>query len=199
MMTEMVRASAIISQVKNTVNKINYWQNQKIELDKNRFCCISVSHSHLKLNKSCTSASLWSRVSVSLSHLLLCLTVWHTCASTSIPWKGALMQMQAVPFPPPPTHTVRHTCPIGLRSLATVMSIFSNTVQTGEKPWPSTLLSEPVHHCHSGSLVQNSSFLSCWSPPDWTRLVYSPPYRCQESQLTACCCSWFQFVGPAMG
>lgn len=61
-----------------------------------------------------------------------------------------------------------HTCPVGLWSLATVMSIFSNTVQTGEKPWPSALLSEPVHHCHSGSVVQNSSFLSRWSPPDWT-------------------------------
>ncbi len=36
--------------------------------------------------------------------------------------------------------------------------------------------------------------------PRWTGLAQSSPsYRCQESQLTACCCSWFQFVGPAMG
>lgn len=65
-------------------------------------------------------------------------------------------------------HTLRHTCPAGLWSLVTVMSIFLNTVQTGEKPRPSALLSEPVHHCHSGSVVQNSSFLSRWSLPDWT-------------------------------
>lgn len=36
--------------------------------------------------------------------------------------------------------------------------------------------------------------------PRRTGLVQSSPsYRCQESQLTARCCSWFQFVGPAMG
>lgn len=56
------------------------------------------------------------------------------------------------------------------------MSIFSYSVQTGEKPWPSSLLSEPVHHCHSGSAVQNSSFLSCWSlldPPGSARVLIS--------------------------
>lgn len=36
--------------------------------------------------------------------------------------------------------------------------------------------------------------------PCWTGLAQSSPsYRCQESQLTACWCSWFQFVGAAMG
>lgn len=36
--------------------------------------------------------------------------------------------------------------------------------------------------------------------PCWTRLAQpGSSYHCQGSQLTACCCcSWFQFVGPAM-
>ncbi|CAB1448502.1 unnamed protein product, partial [Pleuronectes platessa] len=44
----------------------------------------------------------------------------------------------------------------------------SPDMKTGEKPRPSAPLSEPVHHCHSGSVVQNSSFHSRWSPLDWT-------------------------------
>lgn len=90
-----------------------------------------------------------------LSHSWLCLSVWHECTLTSTLWN-------------------RHTCPVGLRSLAAVISIFSNIVQTGEKLWPSTLLSEPVHHCHSGSVVQNSSVLSRRSPPDWTCTSLAP-------------------------
>lgn len=42
--------------------------------------------------------------------------------------------------------------------------------------------------------------LSSPTGPRWTGLAQSSPsYLCQESQLSACCCSRFQFVGPAMG
>lgn len=81
------------------------------------------------------------------SYLLLCLTVWHARAATS-------------------THMPCWT----LKPCDRHVHLFKQCPDR-RKPWPSAFLSEPVHHCQCGSVVQNSSCLSRWSPPDWTRSV----------------------------
>lgn len=95
------------------------------------------------------------------------------------------------------THTHKTKRPTDIEALWPSCPSFKKkkTVQSGEKAWPSALLSEPVHHCHCGSVVQNSACLSHSAGPclpDRTHITV------RRKCLTPCCRSWVQFVGLPM-
>lgn len=145
---------------------------------------------HPKFNEWCTSACLWSFLSVSFPRLLLTLTVWRTSASTSTFCKGhsckcTQTQSQA--------HMPRWTSKPCDRHVH-----LSKNCPDRRK---TSAINSPLWTCPSLSLWISGAELIFPLPagPLWTGLSQSSSsYRCQESQLTACCCSWFQFVGHAM-
>lgn len=138
------------------------------------------------------------------SHSVLCLTIWHPCTTTS-----ALCSRRSLTC----THTrTRSLClPLArVRIQTRTRALLDFEALRPSCPSFQTLSRQEKnlgHHLSSLNLSITVT-LDQWcrthpsSPagPCWTGLAQSSPsYRCQGSQLTACCCSWFQFVGPAMG
>lgn len=130
------------------------------------------------------------------SHLLLCLTVWHACTPTAT-YTHARTRTHALRTNTHPLHSGTHAL-LDFEALRPSCPSFQ-TLSRQEKN---------LGHQLSSLNLSITVTLDQWcrthpsSPagPRRTGLARSSPsYRCQESQLTACCCSWFQFVGPAMG